>query len=529
VGKLATYLNQHVVGNVFDRSAIREAYATDHSCLHITPRLVALPDNLRDVRKLVRFSGQLATQGYDLPITVRGQGSNKTGAALGEGLILSTERLRRLEEIDLRGRLVRVQPGMTLGELNTALGVYGLWLPIVQPATRTIGGLISDCPNDPAMARYGGIYSYVERAEVVLANGEVVQFAPLNQKALNEKKLLSSFEGAVYRKLDQLIDAQGDAIMDRTMRPFDAAGYANITRVRQGHSFSLLPLLFAAQGTLGVVTDVILRLEVLPAYSRRLAVVFTEWDAALRFLNFARDLEPFTLEIFDLEIMRAAGEQGNQPDLLGELPESGWVVLVSFNDRKTRTARKINHCLEILPLGTKVVEETPENALDFREFQAALVGYLNADTAGGRFPLLDDVYIPSYKINEFLAGLKMLGQTLDLELPLFGSFTTANYQVRPVVDFASLDGRKGALDFLRQYGELVRACEGSLTGGSPEGRTKVLPAAPAFSEREAKMYAEVKEIFDPHGIFNPQVKLGAEYQNLVRYLRTDNPSGIIAP
>lgn len=529
MGKLATYLNQHVVGNVFDRSAIREAYATDHSCLHITPRLVALPDSLRDVRKLVRFSSQLAAQGYDLPITVRGQGSNKTGAALGEGLILSTEKLRRLEEIDLRGRLVRVQPGMTLGELNTALGVYGLWLPLVQPATRTIGGLINDCPNDPAMARYGGIYCYVERAEVVLASGEVVQFAPLNQKALNEKKLLSSFEGAIYRKLDQLLDEQGDAIMDRTMRPFDAAGYANITRVRQGHSFNLLPLLFAAQGTLGVVTDVILRLEVLPAYNRRLAVVFPEWDAALRFLNFARNLEPLTLEVFDLEILRVAGEQGNQPELLGDLPESGWMVLAGFNDRKARTTRKIHHCLEILPPGTKVVEETSANTLAFREFQAALVSYLNAGAVGGRFPILDDVYIPSYKINEFLSGLRILGQTLDLKLSLFGSFATANYQVRPVVDFASLDGHRQATDFLRQYGKLVRACEGSLTGGSPEGRTKVLPAAPAFSEREARVYAMIKEIFDPHNIFNPQVKLGAEYQNLVRYLRTDNPNGIIAP
>lgn len=530
MGKLAKYLNQHIVGNVFDRPLIRDAFANDRSILQIMPRLVALPENLRDVRKLVLFSAQLAKQGYELPITVRGSGSGKTGAALGEGIVLSTAKLNHIEEIDVRGRLVRVQPGIKLGELNTALALYGLCLPVTQSPERTIGGLISDCPcGDTSAARYGGIYSYVERAEVVLSSGEVAQFAPFNMRALNDKKLLSSFEGALYRKIDRLLDEQGDAVVDRSMRPFDAAGYANITRVRQAHNFSLLPLLFAAQGTLGVVTDVILRLEVLPAYSRRLGVAFREWDAALRFLNFVRDLEPHFVEIFDARIIQAAASHGNQPDLLSQELEDGWLIMVQFSDRKLRTTRKIQHCLEILPLGTLAVEETSENTLAFSEFQAALTSYLNGDPLGEHFAVLDDVYVPSYKMNEFLAGLKTLEQTLDLELPVFGSFSTSNYQVRPALDCSTLEGRKQLIDFLQQYGNLVRSCEGSLTGGSPEGRTKVLPAAPALSEREAKLYADIKEAFDPQGIFNPHVKLGAEFQNVVRFLRTDNPGGIIHP
>lgn len=530
MGKLAKYLNQHIVGNVFDRPLIRDAYANDRSILQIMPRLVALPENLRDVRKLVLFSAQLAKQGYELPITVRGAGTGKTGAALGEGIVLSMAKLNRIEEIDVRGRLVRVQPGITLGGLNAALALYGLCLPISQDPNRTIGGLIGDYPSgDASAARYGGIYSYVERAEVVLSSGEVVQFAPFNARALNEKKLLSSFEGALYRKLDRLLDEQGDTVVDRGMRPFDAAGYANIIRVRQAHNFSLLPLLFAAQGTLGIVTDVILHLEVLPAHTRRLGVIFPEWDAALRFLNFVRDLDPSRVEVFDGRIIQVATHYGNSPDLLGQKFEGGWLVMTEFSDRKARTARKIQHCLEILPLGTLAIEETPENTLAFTEFQTALTSYLNDDPSGEHFAVLDDVYVPSYKMSEFLQGLEMLEQTLDLELPIFGSFATSNYHVRPALDCSTLEGREQLLDFLQQYGKLVRGSEGSLTGGSPEGRTKVLPAAPAFSEREAKLYAAIKDAFDPQGIFNPYVKLGAEFQNVVRFLRTDNPGGIIHP
>ncbi len=532
MSKLAKYLNRHILGNIFDRPTIREAYSTDRSVLQIMPRLVALPENTHDICKLVRFSNQLAAKGFDLPITVRGSGLDKTGAAIGEGLILSLERLNQLEEIDHRGRLVRVQPGLKLGELNTALSVHGLCLPVEYNPRATIGGLIANCPTDDAFAHFGGIFHYVERVEMVVASGEVVQLSPLSLRALNEKKSLTSFEGALYRDIDSLLDRYAEVVINRNMRPFDTAGYANITRVRQTHNFNLLPLIFASQGTLGVVTDIILRVELLPSYSRRLAVVFPELDGALHFLNFVRDLDPITLKIFDMRIIQSAAVFGNQPDLLADHLDSGWLVLVNFGDRKARTIKKLQQCIAALPIGTFAVEETPDNTFAFQEFQTALTSFLNDSAGGERIPVLDDVYIPSYHLADFIAELQTLEATFACDLPLYGSFSSSNYFVRPTTDCTSLAGRQQIVRFLRQYSNLVSRHEGSITGGSPEGRLKLQFSEPSVALRdllpaEQELYLAIKNTFDPHGIFNPHVKLGAEPQNILRYLRTGEQMGII--
>lgn len=529
MSKLAKYLNQHVVGNVFDTETIRAAYTRDRSILEIMPRLVVFPETTQDLRKLVRFVNQLAAKGYRLPITVRGSGRDKTGAAIGSGMLISTERLDRLEEIDVRGRLVRVQPGITLKQLNTALNTYGLCLPIDYDPESTIGGLISTCPNDDAADCYGGIYHFVERAELVLASGDLVQLAPYSAHATTAKMNLTSFEGALYRQLDQLLDAHGDTIMDRSMRPFDPAGYANITKVRQGHGLNLLPLIFAAQGTLGVISDVILHVEPQPAEIRHLMVSFHDRKAMLRFLNFVRTLEPYEVQFYDLRIIQAAAAQGNRPELLHNSIGQGWLVMVSFNHRRHKNLQKLERCLNYLDPNLQAVSETAANTEAFRDFRSALLSFLNESTDGERAPALDDVRIPEVRLDDFFDGLALIEQTLGVPLPLFGSFLTANYQLRPPLHLGDLDGREQLAALMKQYGRLVRQCGGSTTGGSPEGRTKVLAGRPPFSPEELALYQELKAIFDPNNILNPEVKLGAEVPTAVRYLRRTAQSGVMTP
>lgn len=529
MSKLAKYLNRHIVGNVFDRPTILQAYTLDRSILEFTPRLLAFPETADDIRRLVRFANQLAMRSYRLPITVRGTGLDKTGAAIGDGMLISTTRMNHIEEIDVRGRLVRVQPGITLGCLNAALHLHGLHLPIAYDHRATIGGLIANCPNDDLAARHGGIFHYIERAEVVLPSGDLVQFMPYTSRILDQKMQNTSAEGVLYRQIEQLLDQHGDTVVERSMRPFDAAGYANVTRVRQGHTTNLLPLLFASQGTLGIVTDVILRVDVAATERRSLVAVLRDERALLRVLNFIKDLEPAMVKVYDMRIITEATIAGNRPGLLEQSPEDGWLLEVSFDFRKSKTNRKLQQCLDVLPAGTFAVKETLENTVDFQELRSALLSYLNDNIDGERTPILDDVYIPSYRLQDFLQRLKLVEQTLNLELPLFGSFATSNYHVRPNIDYTSLAGRQLLVEFMRQYARLVADCEGSLTGGGPEGRVKTLPTTQPLPEAELRLYRDLKQAFDPQNILNPSVKLGAETKTILRHLRTTERTGLITP
>jgi len=529
LSKLAKYLNQHISGNVFDRASICAEYSTDRSIIEATPRFVAFPETTEDVRRLVLFSDQLALRDFRLPLTMRGTGIDKTGAAISNGMIISTERMNQIEEVDLRGRLIRVQPGITLGVLNAALSLQGLCLPIDYDPRSTVGGLIANCPNDDASERHGGIFQYVERAEVVLANGEIVQFAPYHSRNVMAKIESGSPEGELYRRIERILDQYGDTIVNRSMRPFDSAGYANITRIKHGNYLSLLPLLFASQGTLGLVTDIILRVEVVRPLMRRLATIIHDQKTLLRFLEEVNELSPYALKLYDLKILDIAALYGNWPELIRHDNGDGWLVIVSFNDRRYRTERKLQRCRELINPNEALVIETPDNSNSFQEFYSALLSFLNDGLDGERTPVMDDVYIPHYKLEDYFSGLKTLEMTLDLDLPVFGSYATSNYNVRPEIDCSSMDGRRQIVTFLRHYSRLVQDCDGSLTGGGPEGRVKTLSVAQSFTEDERELYNAIKDAFDPNHIFNPDVKMGAELKNTIRHLRTSRRRGIATP
>lgn len=527
MSKLAEYLNKQMVGNVFDRATILESFATDQSILRITPRLVAFPETTADIQGILRFINQLAERELSLPVTVRGNGLDKTGAAIGPGLILSTAKLNHIEEIDTRSRLVRVQPGVTIGTLNQALRLHGLWLPVGCDERTTIGGLIASTPVDGYIRRHGGISHLVERAEVILANGKKIQVAPMSARAIDNKITSGSTEGELYRQLGRIIDDQVDTILDRGMRPFDAAGYANIVHVHEGHDFDLLPLLFASQGTLGVITDVILKVELAPSHIKRLLISFHDQKVAERFLNFAYELEPYLLQVVDLRILETAAETGKKSDLFTRKLGKGLLVMVGFDQGAIHNSKNIKRCLHALPDNVLRVEEDANNHADFEAIQTAIVSYLNDSGYLARVPICDDVYIPSSNFAAFCKGLVELESVFHQDLPVYGSFAASSYSVRPDFDYTSLEGRKQMVDFLRLFAGLVDECHGSVTGNCPEGRVKILVKEAAIGIGEKQLYAAIKEAFDPYNILNPGVKLGAEARDIIRRLNTTEKDTIV--
>ena len=544
MSKLAQYINRHIIGNVFDSSTVISHYTTDRSILEYRPRLVAFPKNTTDLRKLIRFSHQLAAKGYELPVTLRGTGLDATGAAIGSGLLISTASLNRIEEIDLRGRLVRVQPGVTLGDLNQALSLHGLWLPVSYHPNATIGGLIANAPRDNLSQRYGGIAAAVERLEFVLSDGTITELSPYSARSVRHliqtttRRSATTTEARLYRQLNQLLDRHADLV----------AADPRLSRIRTKHQWNLLPLIFGSQGTLGAITDIILHVELLPSTPRRLAATFRDLSAALNFLSVAKPLTPRTAKLFDLRIFAQAAAHGVQPEFFGRSVPQGWLVQLSFDDRPFRTNRKLRRCQELLPMNSRVLIETPETATTFTKLDSALLTYLNTD--GDHSPIVPDVYLPADRLPDFTTGLSLLEQTLSLNLPLYGSYLTNNYQVRPGFNYQELSGRQSAIAFLRQYLQLVTDCGGSVTGGSPAGRLKLAPsttARPTDSHPKATksaaataqptvspsdlsaLAAAVKTTFDPYNIFNPDLQLGADLSQSLRHLRTHNHSGLVTP
>ncbi len=529
MNKIAKYLNQQLVGNVFDSTQILEAYSTDRSPLKITPRMVVVPENVNDVKRTVRFINQLASKSVHVPITVRGSGLDKTGADLGSGLVLSTERLNRILEIDDHARLVRVQAGVTLGQLNSALALYGLRVPILADERETIGALISNFTTDSAAGKYNGIYYYVDCIEAIISTGEPIQTSRVLHRFLDRKTNLTSFEGSIYRDVVKMMDDHSDLIKELGSRnTIDAAGYQMITQVvKDGtNSFDLLPLFYASQGTLGIITEVILHCEVYRPRMRRFVAAFESISAALNYIQDIAPLVPEELNLYDARIFKSAADHGKDPALFARKFNKGYLVWAAFDDKPRKTNKKLQKCLKLLPDNAAAVMETDDNTTDFERLKSAISSYLNDDIRGERVAFVDDFYVPPEHLANFLTDLKDLEKAEKQEFPIFGSFSTSNYSIRPDVQLNTVEGRQFIVKFLKLFHALLKDHGGSITGGAPEGRLKATVTNPEFTEEEMVLYQQVKDTFDPNQIFNPDVKLGATPNATVRHIRTSYNPGI---
>lgn len=130
MSKISEYLNEHILGDVSTSDGTRRAYSVDSSILSIVPDIVVYPRATNDIRKLARFTYQLAEKGHTICLTPRGGGMDDTGAALSDGIIADTSRyMHDVMEYDAKTGLIRVQPGLTLHSLNSTLGLQGSFIP----------------------------------------------------------------------------------------------------------------------------------------------------------------------------------------------------------------------------------------------------------------------------------------------------------------------------------------------------------------------------------------------------------------
>ena len=518
VSKITKYLNQLITGNVFDTPEICEAYSTDRSILKVIPKLVAFPESTEDLRRLMKFFNQLTVKNIRVPVVIRGSGLDETGSDLSSGIVVSTEKLNHLMEIDTRERLVRVQSGITLKELNTALSVCGLTIPVGASENETIGSLISNCPTDPYSSKYGGIMNFVERAEIILPNGECIQTGRLGMHSLIKKFNEGTLEGKIYQSLLDIVKDNTETI-EKIKKQTTSVGYQPLVYAVRKDSIDLLPLLFSAQGTLGIISEVILHAEVLPPRPVRFVATLPDFKSTYTVMKFINELKPREVNFYDLRIIRTAEAYGKDLSKIIKKSEEGYVVYASFDEKGNKAQKKLKQCADFLKNSSKILIEDDDNRKIFDELENSLISYLNLSPEKECLPLITDFYIPSERLADFIDELHVLEDKLKTDFPLYGSFSTSNYHVRPEFNLELKNERKKAVLFLKTGALLIHRQNGALASGSPDGRVKALVTNEEISKEEKALYKEIKNLFDPNNILNPGIKVFADPRFTINHIR----------
>jgi glycolate oxidase len=424
-------------------------YEYDYGLDRGTPELAALPRNTAEVQAVVRLA-----QASGVPVVARGAGTGISGGAVPSqgGIVVSTARMTKVLEIDAENRCAVVQPGVVNLDLSKATEPYGLFFapdPSSQKAS-TIGGNVASNAGGPHCLALGVTTNHVLSLEVVLHDGRAVR---LGGKAL------------------------------------DQMGY------------DLVGLLVGSEGTLGIVTEVTVRLLPLPEAVRTTLALFASVEAASEAVSrlIGRGLVPAALEMMDrlaISAVEAAFHAGYPP-------EAGAVLLVEVDgllEQVEAQARVVDAvCREAGALEIRLAATEDERA----RLWAARKG---AASAMGRIApnyYLHDAVVPRTKLPAILAEVVEIGQRYDL--PIANLFHAGDGNLHPMILF---DVRQaGVLERVMAAGrELLLKCieaGGTITGEHGVGLEKQAFMPLIFSQADLEVMARVRSAIDPSGRLNP--------------------------
>lgn len=532
MSKVADYLQSHLLGEIYTRMDVREAYAHDGSILTQKPEFVVFPRNTNDVRKIMRFAWQLAEKGHKLPVTVSGGGGDVTGGSLSKGTIMDMSRhMDSIFEYDAKQKLLRLQTGASSAAILSALRLHGTLIPGLDSSTNeTLGGAISNDTGGYLSGSMGTMREWVSQLEVVLDNGEVLQTGRVSKRELNKLRGTGGRVGDIYRGIDTILEDH-KALLDELDKTGidDRSGYPGIIDVSgKGGSLDLTPLFLGAQGTLGVVVEAIVKAEFTPKEPQAIALFFTKAEKARDVADELAATDPSALEYYDGRFLVEANSQGKTFQWLGEVGKAEAVIWLSYHSFNPRQIKKNLKRLEKLAdshgaVMVKSVDYDYESLLSLRTLPT-YVDTPSSHVDHGAVPLFDGLYVPSARFEQFVNGVADIEKKLHMTLPIEGSLLASTYRIHPTLSMRKVSDKQKVFKLLDELNALVIDNGGALVGLGSEGRLLGRFARSAWDEEYSQMMDEIRAVFDPYNILNPEAKRSHELRTLVGMLSSTNPT-----
>jgi glycolate oxidase len=427
---------------------ITASYSKDQApfALHQPAALVLLAKSTDEVSKAVAYANA-----HNIPVVARGAGSGLSGGAnaTADSLVISLEKMNSIVEIDETNMIARVQAGVINLDLDKAAEVKGLaYLP--DPASRdwsTIGGNAATNAGGMCCVKYGVTSAHVRALTVVLADGEIVNLGSATKKAVT--------------------------------------------------TLDLTRLMIGSEGTLGIITELVVGLAVRPETPATIIATFPHIKSAAAAAAALLKFKPSMLEIIDQTTLKAV--EAWHP--LG-FEIAGSVLLMQLDEDQDRADEVLELCTRFEMIDGAASTEAAD-AVEF--IRVRKLAYPALERLGAT--LLDDVAVPISKIAELVERVEALSTKYDLTIGIFGHAGDGNMHPTIVHDHGDLKAQERAIAAFGEIVEIAQSLGGTASGEHGIGSIKQGFAANELSPAVIELQRAIKKAFDPKGILNPGKKL----------------------
>ncbi len=450
--RVLEYLRKEFNGKVKIDIVERVLYEKDATAIPIetkTPQAVIFPTDKKEVKRIVEI---LYNEG--IPMIPRGAGSCLTGGAVGyrgDEVVISFEKMNKFW-IDLDNATVVAQPGVITYELQKAVEKHGLFYPPDPSSYKfsTIGGNIAENAGGPRCVKYGVTRDYVLGLEGVIKYGETFKF------------------GAPVMK--------------------DVAGY------------DFTKFLVGSEGTLGIITEAILRLIPLPKERRVLLAFFDRLEDVGKAVTkiMTGGVFPSALEFMDQACIKAVNNYKN----LGLPEDKVGLLLIEIDGHPLAVQEELVEVENLLTdMGVEVkvarTKEEEENLWAARRALGPAISKLGSGKVN------EDIVVPRSKLAEYIPAVNRLAARYNLICAIFGHIGDGNLHVNFMFDKSNPEEVAKVEKAVEELFKLTVDFGGSITGEHGVGITKKPFLKLQLGDVGIELVKGVKKLFDPKNLFNP--------------------------
>jgi glycolate oxidase len=429
-------------------------YSKDEtSNLQVFPEVVLKPESVPQISEIMTIAHQ-----NHFPVTPRGLGTGVSGGAIPihGGIVLSLERFNRIIEIDKRNMVAVVEPGVITGTLQQEVEKQGLFYP-PDPASLdscSIGGNVAESAGGPRAVKYGTTKDFIRGLEVVLPTGEVLELG-----------------GKIHK---------------------DATG------------FNLIGILVGSEGTLAIITKIILKLLPLPKFRVDLLIPFENFHTASVAINkiFESSLIPVNIEFIEQKAINALKDF-----LETDFPfsEAGAHLLVGVDGNTKEEVEKEYETIGEVCLNEGALDvyvaETSQTKERLWKARRSLHDALEKKS---RIMEREDVVVPVSEIPDLLDFVHALSEESGLEIVPFGHAGDGNVHINILkMDLSEEEWNKKRKEVVERLLKEVVRLGGTISGEHGIGITKKEFLPFSVSKEEIELSKRIKHAFDPHNILNP--------------------------
>lgn len=516
-------------GDIYTDETHRILYATDASVYREKPLAVTRPKSIEDIKKLIKLASSLKTS-----LIPRTAGTSLAGQVVGSGIVVDVSKhFTKILEVNKEERWVRVQPGVIRDDLNKYLKPYGLFFgPETSTANRCMmGGMVGNNSCGAHSPLYGTTRDHTLELKTILADGSEVEFKSLTLSEFNAKTKQNDFEGEVYRSFKEILDKKEN--QDEIRKEFPNpkinrrnTGYAidvlleSEAFTKGKEAFNFCKLLAGSEGTLAFTTEIKLDLNPLPPKEVGvLAIHSNTIKESLLANTIAMKYKPGASELMDKVILDCTKENKNQAENRAFIKgDPAGVLCVEF-ERETKE--------EIQELCDKITEEVKAAGYGYHfplvwgaettkvwNLRKAGLGLLaNIPGDPKAVACIEDTAVTIEDLPDFIEEFDEIMRKHGKESIYYAHAGDGEIHLRPILDLKKGADRDLFYKITDDVATLVKKYRGSLSGEHGDGRVRAPFIKKMIGDHNYKLIEQVKEIWDPEHIFNPNKIVSAPPMN----------------